>query len=194
MNDLAFLNNKPTTLRVEVKDDHGEPTGEILEYKVHPLGYDDYGDLQAWINSQFPDPFDSARDAIQKAVKVGKPYNVEQEKFLLKNAAELALKPRHLVGTEEVDALVQSKEGQKIILLTAIRKGDPSFTAEKAEQLCKHMTHFDVAKAWLGTQYDLLRNDPKAEPLNGHSTKSTVGSSGSRQTRRAAKAQKRRTT
>jgi len=194
MNDLAFLNNKPTTLRVEVKDDHGEPTGEILEYKVHPLGYDDYGDLQAWINAQFPDPFDSARDAIQKAVKVGKPYNVEQEKFLLKNAAELALRPRHLVGTEEVDALMQSKEGQKIILLTAIRKGDPTFDEEKAERLCKHMTHFDVAKAWLATQYDLMRNDPKAEPLDDNLTKNGSGSSESRRNRRAAKAKARRTT
>jgi len=194
MNDLAFLNNKPTTLKVEVKDEHGEPTGETLEYKVHPLGYADYGDLQAWINDQFPNPFDSARDAIQKAAKEGKPYNVEQEKFLLKNAAELAMRSRHLVGTEEVDALVQSKEGQKIILLTAIRKGDPTFTEEKAEQLCKHMTHFDVAKAWLATQYDLMRNDPKAEPLNGNSMTSTPGSSESRRTRRAAKAKERRIT
>ena len=39
------------------------------------------------------------------------------------------------------------------------------------------MTHFDVAKAWLATQYDLMRNDPKAEPLNGNSMKSTPGSS-----------------
>ena len=194
MNDLAFLNNKPTLLRVEVKDDRGEPTGEILEYKVHPLGYDDYGDLQSWINTQFPDPFDTARDAIQKAVKAGRPFNIEQEKFLLKNAAELALRPRHLVGTEEVDVIVQSKEGQKIILMAAIRKGDPSFTEEQAERLCKHMTHFDVAKAWLATQYDLMRNDPKAEPLNENLTKSTDGSLASRRTRRAEAAKKRQTT
>jgi hypothetical protein len=187
MNNLALLNNKPTRLRVEVKDDHGNPTGEVLEYNVHPLGYSDYGDLQKWINDQYPDPFDSARDAIGRAFKAGHPYNVEQEKFLLKNAAELALKPRHLVGTEEVDALVQSKEGQQIILLTAIRKGDPSFDEEKAARLCKHMTHFDVAKAMLATQYDLMRNDPKAQPLGGHSMTSTNGSSGSRRTRRAAK-------
>jgi len=194
MNNLASLNNKPALLRVEVKDDHGEPTGEILEYKVHPLGYSDYGDLQVWINSQFPDPFDTAREAIQKAVKSGKPYNIEQEKFLLKNAAELALKPRHLVGTEEVDPLVQSKEGQKILLLTAIRKGNPEFTEEQAEKLCRHMTHFDVAKAWLATQYDLMRNDPKAEPLDENLTKNINGSSASRRTRRAAKAKERRTT
>ena len=187
MNDLAFLNNKPTTLRVEVKDDHGEPTGEILEYKIHPLGYADYGELQAWINDQYPCPFENARNAIQAAIKAGHPFNIEQEKYLLKNAAELALKPRHLVGTEEVDSLVQSKDGQAIILLTAIRKGKPDFTAEDADRLLKHMTHFDVAKAWIATQYDLMRNDPKAEPLNGNSTKSTPGSSASRRTRRAAK-------
>lgn len=192
MNNLALLNNQPTLLRVAVKDEYGNQTGEVLEYKVHPLGYADYGALQAWINSQFPDPFDTAREAIERAAKSGKPYNVEQEKYLLKTAAELALKPRHLVGTEEVDALVQSKEGQKIILMTAIRKGDPTFDDAKAEELCKHMTHFDVAKAWMATQYDLIRNDPKAQPLNETSTPSMNGDSESRKARRAAK--KRQTT
>ncbi len=192
MNDLASLTNQTTTIRIAVTDDDGNPTGEILEYKVHPLTYNDWGKIQAWVNDQFPNPFDTARDAITKAAKDGRPYNIEQEKFLLKNAAELALKPRNLIGTPETTSLLFTIEGSKHLLLNAIH--DPDFTPEKAERLLKYMTPMDIVKIELATQLNMVIDNPKAEPLNGNSTKSTDGSSASRRTRRAAKAKGRRTT
>lgn len=188
MNDLGSLNRTGwTLLRVPVRDDSGELTGEVLEHKIYALGYDDWAPIQSWVNTQFPDPFDTARDAIENAVKQKRPFNVEQEKFLIKMAYEKALAPAHLIGTQEVDPLINSLEGTKQIILASIRLGNPAFTEDDAARLCKYMTPIDVIKAQLATQYDLIRNDPKAEPLNGNSTKSLHGSSGSRRTRRAAK-------
>src|SRR5438067_1777413 len=178
MNDIASLTAQPVIIRVEVKDEQGQPTGEVLEYQVYPLKISDYGELQAWINRQFPDPFDSAWKAIEQARARERPFNVAQEQFLLKNAAELALRPEHKIGTTEATELLMSAEGTIQYLMVSIRKGDPEFSEADAQKLYDNMTPLDIIKAYMATQLNLVASDPKApqigEPLtpkpNGETT------------------------
>ncbi len=188
MASIADLTSRPILLRVDAKDDEGKPTGEVLEHWIYPLNFADHGDLQRWIDSQFPDPFRAAWDAIDAARERGKPFNVAQEQFMLKNAAELALKPRNLIGTPQADELLLSAEGIRRILLAGIKKGDPSFGDEDAAKLMRSMTSGDILKAYSGTQMNMVISDPKAPPLDVRPTSKPTGSTASRRTRRAAKA------
>lgn len=188
MTNLADLTSQPILLRVEVKDDRGDPTGEVLEYRIHPLNFGDQGVLQRWIDEQFPDPYDSAWEAIERRRATGQPFNTAQEQFILKNAAELALRPRNLIGTPEADRLLTSAEGLRRIIIAGIRKGDPAFDDAAADRLIKHMSQADLMRAYTATQMNLVISDPKAEPLDVRPRSRPTGGTGSRRTRRAAKA------
>jgi hypothetical protein len=187
MNSLAELTSRPIALKVEVKDDRGEPTGEILEYLIHPLNFADHGGLQRWIDSQFPDPYETAWAAIERRRESGNPFNVAQEQFILKNAQEQALRPRNLIGTPEADRLLTSAEGLRRIIVEGIRKGDPSFDEAAADRLIAHMSQADLYRAYAGTQMNLVISDPKAEPLDVMPRSKPTGGGVSRRTRRAAK-------
>lgn|SRR5574343_18998 len=171
MNDLASLTAQPMPLRVGGK-----------EYKVYPLTFSDLGALQAWVDAQFPSPFELAN----KAIAAGN-YNVEQQKFLLKSALELAAKSRRLIGTPEADELLMSSEGYKQVLVLAIRKGDPGFSDKDAEELFRQMNPMDLASMQAATSLDMVLTDPKEPPLNIVPPKKPSGSATSRETRRRAK-------
>lgn len=191
---LAVLNGRPQRLRVPVRDEEGQETGDMLEHLVHPLTYGDLATLQTWIDQQFPCPFEQAATAIRQASSAGKPFTVAQEQFLLKNAAELASRPRHLIGSEPADALLLSVDGFRQILVAAIRKGDATFDAAAADRLFQHMTQADLAKVLFATEIALVVNseDPKAGPPAGNEKTRPTGGTGSRRSRRAAKARSRR--
>ncbi len=188
MNSLADLTSRPIPLSVPVKDDRGEPTGEMLEYLIHPLNFADHGDLQRWVDAQFPDPYETAWAAIERRRATGNPFNVAQEQFILKNAQEQALRPRNLIGTPDADRLLTSAEGLRRIIVAGIRKGDPSFDDAAADRLVAHMSQADLYRAYAGTQMNLVISDPKAEPLDVTPSSRPIGGGASRRTRRAAKA------
>ena len=129
MNDLASLNGKPRILKVGGR-----------EYRFYPLTLDDQGDLQAWADAAAPDPFAIAHEQINSGR-----FSVEQGKFILRTAMELATKGKPKLGTEEADALLQSPEGVQEVLYLAVRKGDPTFTRESAAQLFRQVTQNDIA-------------------------------------------------
>ena len=187
-NNIADLTSCPVRVRVEVKDEAGNPTGRILEYQIHPLSFRDHGPIQRWIDEQTPDPFAAAWEAIERQRAKGEPFNVAQEQFILRNAAEMAMRPRNLIGTPVADALLTSAAGIERIIVAAIRKGDPSFDDAKADELMKHMSQLDLLKAYTATQMPLVISDPKATPLDVTPPSKPTGSGGSRRTRRAATA------
>ncbi len=193
MDDLATLLSQPALLQVTVRDEQGNPTGETISHRIHPLTFNDLAALQAWINAQFPEPYQSAWNAIQEAERSGKPFNVTQQQFILKNAAELATRPQHKLGTPDADQLLMSVEGFKQILMASIRKGEPSFDEAAAERLFKHMTQLDILKAYSDTQLNLVLSDPKATRLDVKTSGTPNGSTTSRRTRRAAQARARKT-
>jgi len=193
MNSLASLTSQPSVLRVEAKNEEGQLTGEMLEYQVYPFTIEDLGKLQAWIDRQFPDPFDIARNAIDKAKSTNNPFTYTQEQFLLKNAAELAMRPRNLIGTPEADALLGSSGACLEILMISIRKGDPTFDEDKSKQLIRSLTAMDILKVYQATQLNLVMSDPKAGKPDENPTPNSNGISASRRQRRATAAKKRRT-
>lgn len=160
MNDLTTLSARPRVLRV------GDEA-----HDVHPFTFDDFADLQAWVDSQFPDPFDLATKAIDAGrlvVRDGKParepYPVAQQQHLIKVALEQSSRGRRLIGTPEADEKAQSLDGVKEILYLSIRKGNPDFTRGDAARLYKHMTYGHVARLYQDTEVARVLTDPKAGP------------------------------
>jgi hypothetical protein len=187
-NSIADLTNQPVLLAVEIRDPDGKGTGKFLEYLVHPLKFGEHGALQRWVDSHFPDPYKIAFEAIKTGREAGVNLGVAQEQYLLRLASEQAMQPKHLIGTPIADELLLSIEGTRQIILAGIRKGDPTFDDDKATELLKHMTEADIARAYRGTQMDLVVSDPKSTPLDVKPSTKLTGSTGSRRTRRAARA------
>lgn len=156
MNDLATLAGKPKRLKLG---------GQV--HDVYPLTIADFGQVQSWIDAQLPDPFEAVNEALEKGRLVDGhrvPYTVTQQQFLYRTALEQKTKGRKLLGTPEADAMVQSMEGTKYLLVLSIRKGKPEFSDADAEALWASMTLGDVAQVYQATNADLVMSDPKAEP------------------------------
>lgn len=173
MTSLSNLTAQPKKLTVGGTD-----------YFLHPLTLDDLGQLQSWIDSQFPDPF----QVIGKAIATGN-YTVAQQQYLFSQALERSTRPRNLIGTPEADRLLQTVDGMKRMLCLSIRKGRPEFTEEEAEALYRQLGLGDVQAAFAATEVGQVMADPKGpttkRPPNGNSTsrgrhprRSTGGSSG----------------
>lgn len=171
MNSIAVLTAQPKKFKVGDK-----------EYQLHPLTIEDLGKLQAWIDSQFPDPFDVVKNAFAKHE-----YNVAQQQFMMRVALEQASRPKHLIGSPEADELLMSMEGIRQFILISIQKGDPDFTIDDLNELVAKMTSTDIAQAMNSTGLDMVVTDPKSEPLNIVPPKKPNGSAMSRRQRRAAK-------
>lgn len=148
MNNIAILTAQPQILRVDG-----------VEYKVHPLTFEDLGKLQVWIDSQFPNPLDVA----SQAIKSGN-FNFAQQQFIIEKALHAATRPKNLIGSIEADELLMSVEGYKQVLLLSIRKGDPSFDDAAAKNLFSKMTQADIARLEAITNLDMVATDPKDEP------------------------------
>lgn len=171
MNNIATLTAQPQTLSVDGK-----------EYKVYPLTFADLGELQTWIDSQFPDPF----EVVSKAMKSGN-FNYAQQQYMLSQAIDKATRPKHLLGTPEADELLMSIEGCKKTLVLSIRRGDESFTDEDADNLFAKLTEADIAKINFATNLDMVASDPKEPALNVQPPPRPNGSATSRKQRRASR-------
>lgn len=145
-NNLADLTAQPKPLRV------GDDT-----FLLHPLDVGDFGALQAWIDAQQPDPF-----AVYD--RVASRYPIAQQRALFDKAMELAARPGPKLGTAEADGFLQSLEGAREILYLSIRKGDPSFSRARAEEVFKRLGVAGVARALALSHADQLMgaDDPKA--------------------------------
>ena len=149
MNDLSTLTMQPKTLTVDGR-----------EYKVHPLTLGDFGALQAWVDSQIPDPCLAAKKAINSGG-----LNMAQQQCFIREALQLASR-RHLIGTPEADALIRSVEGMKYTLYLSIRKGDPAFTEKDAEAMFAKMDFMDMASFGQASTLDMVVGDPKEGGTN----------------------------
>jgi len=152
MNDPATLSARPRPMTV------GGRT-----YMVHPLTLSDFGDLQSWVDSQFPDPVEVATRSIEAG-----DFNPAQQQFLLKTALEIACRGRHMIGSSDLAAeKLFSASGIKEVLFKAISKGDPSFTRKDADDLHSQMNMAHVLFLQATTTLDLVADDPKAGPAAG---------------------------
>lgn len=110
-------------------------------YKVYPLTFDDLGELQAWVNSEIPDPF----DAVTASPGFAR-LNVEAQKFAIRCAVELASKGKRRLNSPEAAELVASPEGVMQLLYLMVRRGDPSFTEADAAELVRKVTPEQIAR------------------------------------------------
>jgi hypothetical protein len=156
MNDVATLTAQPRALTVD---------GET--YLVHPLTIEEFGQLQGWVDAQFPDPMELAQRAIE-----GGNYTVAQQQYLMKVAMEMAAKGKRLLGTPDADEKVYSIDGTKEILYFSIRKGRPEFTRADAAALYAKLRVADIERVYSHTNVDMVAADPKAGPGNGTPTPS----------------------
>lgn len=145
MNDLKTVNGRPTPLAV------GADT-----YDVYPLTLADWGDLQAWVETQLPDPFAIAREQMTSGA-----WSQKQQEFLLRVAAEIASKPKPRLGSPEADAIVNTPAGQAEILYLSIRRGRPGFSRADATDLYARMMDADLLAASIATTAGMVVGDPK---------------------------------
>jgi hypothetical protein len=124
--DLATLTNQPRPLTIAGRT-----------YQVYPLTLADLGALQKWVDGQFPDPLDALRGKLDG-------FSPEHQRFLLKDAAEAARKPKPQLGTPEADEMLERVDGLAELLYLGIRRGDAAFTREDAAALCGGLTPADV--------------------------------------------------
>jgi hypothetical protein len=169
MNDPATLAASPKPLVVDGKT-----------YLVHPLTLSDFGDLQSWVDAQFPSPIEVAN----RAIETGN-YNPAQQQFLLRVALEIACRGQHKIGTPEADEKLFSVDGAREILFRSISKGDPNFTREAAEALHGKMSLAHVMFLNSVTNIDLVATDPKAPTAAG------ATASGTKPRKRGQKARRR---
>lgn len=126
-------------------------------YMLHPLTLSDFGQLQVWVDSQFPDPI----ALVNEAIRAGE-FNAVQQQFLYKTALEIAARGHRPIGTPEADAMIRSVHGTKRILLMSISKGDPAFSAADVEALYAKLTIGDLARVYSATEAERVLADPKA--------------------------------
>lgn len=176
MNDIATLTGQAArSIRVD---------GQA--YDLHPLTLDDYGRLQAWVDRQFPDPFDVVSAQIERGRLVVDadgnesrvPYPMAQQQYMLKLALEQASQGRRLIGTPEADTKVQATEGVQEMMFLSITKGRPAFTRAECKALFARLTVAQVAAIFSATNADMVLGDPKAPgtPGNAKATPSSTPS------------------
>ncbi len=167
MNDPSTLSARPLQLTVGAES-----------FDLHPFTVDDWAGMQAWVDTQFPDPFDVVCRQIERGRLVvaldgsesRAEYPLAQQQFLLKAALEQSVRGRRLVGTPEADDRVRSMEGILEMLKASIRKGRPDFSDDDARRLYKSMTIGHVARVFQATSAELVLSDPKAPTPSGGTT------------------------
>ena len=135
-------------------------------------------DLQAWVDRQFPDPF----DVVGRQIDAGRivrdehgneerePYPMVVQQFMIRSAIEASSKGQRMIGTPEADEKCQSAAGVSEMLYLSIRKGRPSFTREQAREIYRELSVAQVGAVFHGTNADLVMSDPKAPGATGTGT------------------------
>jgi hypothetical protein len=148
-------------------------------YQIHPLTVDDtMVDLQAWVDQQFPDPFDVVNEQIERGRLVTnargepdrEPYPMIVQQFMLKSAIDTANSGKRLVGTPTADAKLASAAGVAEQIYLSIHKGDPAFTRAQAAELFDLLSVAQVSAVFTATNLAEVISDPKAEPIAGTAT------------------------
>lgn len=173
MNDLATLTAQPIRLRLGGG-----------EYDVYPLTYGDFGRIQAWIDAQFPDPFDVVGEQIAKGrIVLGpdgqpkvdesgrvvrEPYPQGNQQTLYKLAMDARLNSKHLIGTPEGDAVFNSLACMMEMLYISLGKGDTPLSREEAKTLVDRLSPYELQRVREATNADMVTSGeaPKGDPGN----------------------------
>jgi hypothetical protein len=128
------------------------------EHAVAPVTLRMLGDLQAWVDAQFVDPFAIVNEQVGKGG-----YNTAQQQYLYRVAMDLARQPKPMIGTPEADELLRSYAGFREILFRCVGKAEPGFTRGDAERLYDAMGPAELIRLLVLVNLDMVMSDPKAD-------------------------------
>jgi hypothetical protein len=103
------------------------------EFKLYDLHFRELGELQQWIDRQFPDPIKTI------APHLGS-LPIEVAKFAMREAQAMAARPKPRLGLAEADIMLVTNEGLFEVAYLAIRAGDPAFTRPEWDALRDRLT------------------------------------------------------
>lgn len=117
------------------------------------------GELQQWIDKQFPDP-------IRAIIPHLTAMPVEVAKFAMREAQQMAARPRLKLGLAEADILLVTNEGLFEVAYLAIKAGDPSFARSEWDALRDRLTPDMLRSAAVVDSTGLFRRpgDPPPDP------------------------------
>lgn len=104
-------------------------------YRIHPLAFEEMGELQSWIDRQ---QRDHVMAAVEEAVERGK-MPIDVLKFMSMAALEVLARNRIALGTAEADAQTSTIDGITYMAYLGIKKGDPTFKFEDTVPIAKAM-------------------------------------------------------
>jgi len=138
MSNLTSLTGSPRTVTLG-----GEP------YQVFPLTLADLGELQAWLDTQLPDPLAVVKRHIDSG---GVP--MEQAKFLYAEALKEASKTRIHLSSPDALVYLNGANGVIEMLYLSIRKGRPDWTRDQARKVFEALTPADIQRIQNITELD----------------------------------------
>jgi hypothetical protein len=118
-------------------------------YQVYPLTLADLGELQAWLDTQLPDPLALVRRHIDAAN-----VPMEQAKFLYAEALREASKTRIHLSSPEALPYINGANGVIELLFLAIRKGRPNWSRDQARTVFESLTPADIQRLQSLTELD----------------------------------------
>jgi hypothetical protein len=131
--NLATLHNRPAILAA--------PDGE--ERPQADLTLNDLGDLQQWAVAQQPDPFAIAREQLAAG-----DYSMEQERFILRTAMEVAASRRPPeLNSPEFRAAVNGPGGTREMIWLSLRAADPTLSRTVALAFIAKLDEAAIAQA-----------------------------------------------
>jgi len=157
VNDLPTMNSQPLAVQVDGKT-----------YMVHPLNFEEMGELQQWIYEQ---QRTQVMTAVEEAVARNK-LPIEVQKFMALGALDVLARNRIMIGTAEADQLMNSIDGVVYMAYLGVRKGDPTFKLEDATPIAKAILENavgDAIRVQIVEAVDVIgKEDPKSTaPGNG---------------------------
>lgn len=103
------------------------------DYRIYDLSCRDLGSLQEFIDRQFPDPIRTILPHLGS-------LPVEVAKFAVREAQQMAARPKPQLGLAEADILLATVAGMLETAYLGIAKGDPSFTRADWQALLPAIT------------------------------------------------------
>jgi hypothetical protein len=138
-------------------------------YHLYPLDWNDHGEIQRWLDSHIRNPMDLVRS---EHARGGLP--IEIMKYMVESGLKVWANARIIVGSNEAKELLASPEGWVFQFYLGVRKGDPKFTLEKANEVARKAD--EIARQQVLSAANVMGADahPKAPTPNGSTTTPTA--------------------
>ena len=165
-----MLDRLPTLFATPIKLRVGD-----REFSMHPLRFQELATLQSWVDSQYRNPLEVAREDFKRDPDY---WNMTRQEFMLKEAHKRAIEGPPKIGTPSADTLLLTPEGNAQALFLSVSRGDHSFTIDDARSIVTAINSGDQSEILSATTADMAMHDPKASRATGKGRGSSTSRSG----------------